>query len=116
MSLIALITDLIYHAEHKLYCDLRETYYLPLITIETINTPNSHLAGILDQQDLYMLMIGDLAPTLSIQTDCGYFSLTEQIGKKVVIFFFHVLTHQAAQSKLYNFLYLVMILPQKTLS
>ena len=53
MSLIALITDLIYHAEHKLYCDLRETYYLPLITIETMNTPNSHLAGILDQQDLY---------------------------------------------------------------
>ena len=35
-----------------------------------------------------MLQIGDLAPTLSIPTDCGQFSLAEQIGKKVVIFFF----------------------------
>ena len=35
-----------------------------------------------------MLKLGSLAPKLSIQTDCGYFSLTEQIGKKVVIFFF----------------------------
>ena len=35
-----------------------------------------------------MLLIGDPAPTISIQTDCGHFSLAEQIGKKVVIFFF----------------------------
>jgi peroxiredoxin Q/BCP len=35
-----------------------------------------------------MLKLGSLAPELSIQTDCGWFSLTEQIGKKVVIFFF----------------------------
>lgn len=35
-----------------------------------------------------MLKLGSLSPKLSIQTDCGYFSLTEQIGKKVVIFFF----------------------------
>jgi peroxiredoxin Q/BCP len=35
-----------------------------------------------------MLQIGTLAPSLSIQTDRDQFSLTEQIGKKVVIFFF----------------------------
>ncbi len=35
-----------------------------------------------------MLKLGSLAPELSIQTDCGRFSLTEQIGKKVVVFFF----------------------------
>ena len=35
-----------------------------------------------------MLKLGSLAPELSIQTDCGWFSLTEQIGKKVVVFFF----------------------------
>jgi peroxiredoxin Q/BCP len=35
-----------------------------------------------------MLKIGCFVPELSIQTDCGYFSLNEQIGKKVVVFFF----------------------------
>ena len=35
-----------------------------------------------------MLQIGNLAPTLSIQTDCSWFSIKEQIGKKVVVFFF----------------------------
>ena len=35
-----------------------------------------------------MLKLGSLAPELSIQTDCSRFALTEQIGKKVVIFFF----------------------------
>lgn len=35
-----------------------------------------------------MLKLGSVAPELSIQTDCGWFSLTEQIGKKVVVFFF----------------------------
>lgn len=35
-----------------------------------------------------MLKLGSFAPKLSIQTDCGYFSLNEQIGKKVVVFFF----------------------------
>ena len=35
-----------------------------------------------------MLQIGDFAPTLTIQTDCSLFSIKEQIGKKVVIFFF----------------------------
>ena len=35
-----------------------------------------------------MLKLGSLAPELSIQTDCGWFSITEQIGKKVVVFFF----------------------------
>ena len=35
-----------------------------------------------------MLKLGSLAPKLSIRTDCGWFSLTEQIGKKVVVFFF----------------------------
>ena len=34
-----------------------------------------------------MLKLGSLAPELSIRTDCGWFSLTEQIGKKVVVFF-----------------------------
>ena len=35
-----------------------------------------------------MLTIGDYAPTLSIPTDTGTFSLAEQGGKKVVVFFF----------------------------
>ena len=35
-----------------------------------------------------MLAIGDYAPTLSIPTDTGWFSLAEQGGKKVVVFFF----------------------------
>ena len=35
-----------------------------------------------------MLKLGSLAPHISIQTDCGWFDLTEQIGKKVVVFFF----------------------------
>ena len=35
-----------------------------------------------------MLAIGDHAPTLSIPTDTDMFSLAEQGGKKVVIFFF----------------------------
>ena len=35
-----------------------------------------------------MLNIGDLAPKISIPTDVGQFSLTEQVGKKVVVFFF----------------------------
>ena len=35
-----------------------------------------------------MLKLGSLAPDISIQTDCGWFDLTEQIGKKVVVFFF----------------------------
>ena len=35
-----------------------------------------------------MLKLGSLAPKISIQTDCGRFRLTEQIGKKVVVFFF----------------------------
>ena len=35
-----------------------------------------------------MLAIGDHAPTLSIPTDTDTFSLAEQGGKKVVVFFF----------------------------
>ena len=35
-----------------------------------------------------MLKLGSLAPDISIQTDFGWFELTEQIGKKVVVFFF----------------------------
>ena len=35
-----------------------------------------------------MLAIGDYAPTLSIPTDTDMFSLAEQGGKKVVVFFF----------------------------
>ena len=35
-----------------------------------------------------MLAIGDLAPTLSIPTDTDHFSIAEQGGKKVVVFFF----------------------------
>ncbi|MFZ9136130.1 MAG: peroxiredoxin [Candidatus Puniceispirillaceae bacterium] len=35
-----------------------------------------------------MLAIGDLAPTLSIPTDTDRFSIAEQGGKKVVVFFF----------------------------
>ena len=35
-----------------------------------------------------MLAIGDYAPTLSIPTDTDTFSLAEQGGKKVVVFFF----------------------------
>ena len=35
-----------------------------------------------------MLAIGDYAPTLSIPTDTNTFSLAEQRGKKVVVFFF----------------------------
>ena len=35
-----------------------------------------------------MLKLGSFAPELSIQTDCGWFSLNEQIDKKVVVFFF----------------------------
>ncbi len=35
-----------------------------------------------------MLNIGDLAPKISIPTDTGQFSLAEQDGKKVVVFFF----------------------------
>ena len=35
-----------------------------------------------------MLAIGDYAPTLSIPTDTGMFSLAKQGGKKVVVFFF----------------------------
>ena len=35
-----------------------------------------------------MVKLGSLAPEISIQTDSGWFALTEQIGKKVVIFFF----------------------------
>jgi peroxiredoxin Q/BCP len=37
---------------------------------------------------LFMLNIGDKAPTLTIPTDTGQFSLAEQGGKKVVVFFF----------------------------
>ncbi len=35
-----------------------------------------------------MLAIGDYAPTLSISTDTDMFSIAEQGGKKVVVFFF----------------------------
>ena len=35
-----------------------------------------------------MLAIGDYAPTLSIPTDTDIFSIAEQGGKKVVVFFF----------------------------
>ncbi|MFL2842609.1 MAG: peroxiredoxin [Candidatus Puniceispirillaceae bacterium] len=35
-----------------------------------------------------MLAVGDYAPTLSIPTDTGVFSITKQGGKKVVVFFF----------------------------
>ena len=35
-----------------------------------------------------MLAIGDYAPTLSIPTDNDMFSIAEQCGKKVVVFFF----------------------------
>jgi peroxiredoxin Q/BCP len=35
-----------------------------------------------------MLAVGDYAPTLSIPTDTDMFSLAEQVGKKVVVFFF----------------------------
>ena len=35
-----------------------------------------------------MLAIGDYSPALSIPTDTGMFSLAEQDGKKVVVFFF----------------------------
>ncbi|MDC1051132.1 peroxiredoxin [bacterium] len=35
-----------------------------------------------------MLKIGDYAPSLSIPTDTNMFSLAEQGGKKVVVFFF----------------------------
>ena len=35
-----------------------------------------------------MLQTGELAPPLSIQTDSSHFSLTEQLGKKVIVFFF----------------------------
>ena len=35
-----------------------------------------------------MLAIGDFAPTLSIPTDTDHFSIAEQGGKKVVVFFF----------------------------
>ena len=35
-----------------------------------------------------MLTIGNHAPTLSIPTDTGKFSIAEQGGKKVVVFFF----------------------------
>ena len=35
-----------------------------------------------------MLAIGEYAPTLSIPTDTDIFSLAEQRGKKVVVFFF----------------------------
>ena len=35
-----------------------------------------------------MLAIGDFAPTLSIPTDTYHFSIAEQGGKKVVVFFF----------------------------
>ena len=35
-----------------------------------------------------MFKLGSLAPDISIQTDCGWFDITEQIGKKVVVFFF----------------------------
>ena len=35
-----------------------------------------------------MLEVGDYAPTFSIQTDTDTFSLAEQVGKKVVVFFF----------------------------
>ena len=35
-----------------------------------------------------MLAIGDYTPTLSIPTDTNVFSLAEQGGKKVVVFFF----------------------------
>jgi len=35
-----------------------------------------------------MLAIGDLAPTVSIPTDTDHFSIAEQGGKKVVVFFF----------------------------
>ena len=35
-----------------------------------------------------MLTIGDYAPTLSIPTDTDKFSIAEQGGKKVVVFFF----------------------------
>jgi peroxiredoxin len=34
-----------------------------------------------------MLAIGDYAPTLSISTDTDMFSIAEQGGKKVVVFF-----------------------------
>ena len=35
-----------------------------------------------------MLAVGDYAPTLSIPTDTDVFSIAEQGGKKVVVFFF----------------------------
>ena len=35
-----------------------------------------------------MLAIGDFAPTLSLSTDTNSFSIAEQGGKKVVVFFF----------------------------
>ena len=62
-----------------------------------------------------MLTLGSLAPDISIQTDCGWFNLTEQIGKKVVVFFFHVLTHPAVLKKPYNSLHYMMLLPRKKL-
>ena len=41
-----------------------------------------------------MLKLGSLAPDISIQTDYGWFDLTEQIGKKVVVFFFPRADHE----------------------
>ena len=63
-----------------------------------------------------MLKLGSLAPELSIQTDYGWFSLTEQIGKKVVIFFPHALIQPGVSKKPNNFLQSLMHLPRKTLS
>ena len=62
-----------------------------------------------------MLKLGSLAPKISIQTDCGWFRLTEQIGKKVVVFFFHALTHPAVPKKPCNSLHYRMLLPRKKL-
>ena len=58
-----------------------------------------------------MLAIGDHAPTLSIPTDTDMFSLAEQGGKKVVIFFLKLnkplkmilLTGQANSASLADF-------------
>ena len=61
-----------------------------------------------------MLTLGSLAPDISIQTDCGWFKLTEQIGKKVVVFF-STPTHPAVLKKPYNSLHYMMLLPRKKL-
>ena len=59
-----------------------------------------------------MLKLGSLAPDISIQTDCSWFDLTEQIGKKVVVFFPRADT-SGCTKKPYNSLHYMMLLPRK---